>query len=300
MPTKIELLKIRDFGEIVSDTFLFIKENFKPLIKCFYIFCGFFILANISFTIIEQLKLQSVLNGDLTTVRTSNIFQNSIEKFYALGVLYVLAMIIAVLNVAAIHTTILCFMAVYKEKGNVAPEPSELWGYFKYFFFRILGSGFLLSVMLGLGLVFCLVPGIWLSPILGIIMPIMVFENTSFGYAFNKSFRLIRNNWWLTFGSIIIIFIVLYVISVVLIAPVTLINLSNLVIHRDGFKNMATTNIITAILTGFLQIMYVFPIITASLCYFNMSEQSEGTGLLGRISQLGTSEPSDNLPAEEY
>jgi hypothetical protein len=37
---------------------------------------------------------------------------------------------------------------------------------------------------------------VYLSPILALILPIMVMENTSFGYAFNRSFVLIKENWW--------------------------------------------------------------------------------------------------------
>ncbi len=31
---QIELRKARDFGELINDSFLFIKGNFKPLLRC--------------------------------------------------------------------------------------------------------------------------------------------------------------------------------------------------------------------------------------------------------------------------
>ena len=42
MPSKIELLKVRDFGEIITDSFGFVRQNFKQLVKCFFVFSGFF------------------------------------------------------------------------------------------------------------------------------------------------------------------------------------------------------------------------------------------------------------------
>lgn len=62
MPAKIELLKTRDFGEVITDTFVFIRENFKPLIKCFVIFCGFFVVASAVFSAIQQAKAIGVVN----------------------------------------------------------------------------------------------------------------------------------------------------------------------------------------------------------------------------------------------
>ena len=43
MIQKVEFRKVRDFGEVISDTFLFMKQNFKPLFKAFFYLCGFFL-----------------------------------------------------------------------------------------------------------------------------------------------------------------------------------------------------------------------------------------------------------------
>src|SRR5688572_17638407 len=42
---KIEFRKIRDFGEVMNDTFSFVRQNFKPLFKSFFAICSFFMIA---------------------------------------------------------------------------------------------------------------------------------------------------------------------------------------------------------------------------------------------------------------
>ena len=47
MTENIEFKKRRDFGQVINDTFTFMRQNFKPLIKTYFIFCGLFVLASL-------------------------------------------------------------------------------------------------------------------------------------------------------------------------------------------------------------------------------------------------------------
>lgn len=129
----------------------------------------------------------------------------------------------------------------------------------------------------------------------------MIIENTSFGYAFNKSFKLAHKNFWTTFGATFIMVIIVYVAALVIIMPISALNMGSLFLHFGKGKPMSLT---VAIISGVLQqissILYILPIITACLCYFSLAEATEGAGLMGRISQLGNVTPENNLPEEEY
>ncbi|RZL26942.1 MAG: hypothetical protein EOO96_22340 [Pedobacter sp.] len=63
MLLKIEFKKIRDFGQIINDTFTFIRQNFKPLIKTYYIFCGLFVLAGMLAMLLQQYKAVNIINN---------------------------------------------------------------------------------------------------------------------------------------------------------------------------------------------------------------------------------------------
>jgi len=301
MPPKFELLKNRDFGEIITDTFVFIRQNFKPLITSFITFCGFFILAGGILSAIQQTKAIGVVNEVAYSSGTPRMFGNSNPFNNIFNVEYFLAMGFLLLNYIAMPVTILSFMALYREKGGIAPTTQEVWGYFKYFFFRIFGSGVLLFLLLIIGFLLCLIPGLYLYPVFALIFPIIIFENTSFSYAFSKSFKLIKDKWWETFGALFVMGIIVYTAAAIVILPTTIINFGSLVLHpKHGVHLSVTLTVITAVLQSVCHIFYGVPIITIALCYFNLSEKMESTGLLGRINQLGQTNADDNLPKEEY
>lgn len=295
MSPKIELLKPRDFGEIINDTFIFVRQNFKPLMKYFFIFSGFFLLAGGATSIIQQLKLLDIVN---TRVNTNSY---SYDPFAFLGLEFFLNIFFIWLEYISISATVLCYMNLYKQKRNTAPESDEMWGYFKFYFFRLLWASLICGILMVIAFAFCVVPAFYFYPIFALIPPIIVMENSSFGYAFSHSFKLIKDNWWVTFGSIIIIFIILYVASMVVVMPAAIINGISIYssLTRGGSASVIAT-VVTTILSQVAHVFYILPVITIGLCYFNLNESKEGTGLIDRISQFGNINPDANAAPEEY
>jgi hypothetical protein len=297
MDPKIELAKPRDFGEIINDTFTFIRQNFKPLLKYFFIFCGFFILATAATSVLNQINMFRSVN---------NFNPNSFDNDSAFGrvssiltPVYFLNLTFLLLTYSSITVMVLSYMALYKQNRNLTPTTEEMWGYIKYFFLKALGSSILIGLLVGVGLVFCIIPGIYLYPAMALVLPIMVIENTSFSYAFNQSFRLIKDNWWLIFGALIVIFIVYYVASLVVLVPASLLTMGSLFFHFNKGTSL-TAIVITTILQSIVHIFHVLSIVGACICYFSLTENKEGTGLIERINQFGTSTPDPNITPEEY
>jgi hypothetical protein len=289
----IELAKVRDFSAIINDSFMFLRQNFKPLLRAFFTFCGFFIVASIIASISQQLKMHEfMVENDLPSIpanRISNYMQTwGIEA--ALSVLFML------LSYTAIPVTVLSYITIYKEKGNIAPTNEEIWGYFKYYYLKIIGCIILNAIIVMVGFVFCLVPGFWLYPIMALTLPIIIIENASYGYAFNQSFRLIKDNWWVTFGAIFIMGIIVGISGAIVTVPAALWSQFSVLLHWPGGK-IAT--ILSGVLSHVALVLYILPVITIALCYFSLNEQKEGTGLMARINQIGENK-DDNLPAEEY
>ncbi|MVN21203.1 glycerophosphoryl diester phosphodiesterase membrane domain-containing protein [Mucilaginibacter arboris] len=292
MQPKIELVKTRDFGEIINDTFTFISQNWKPLLKSYAIICGFFIVANLVVALLQQNKVISAMQTPITPhtyfTRFSGMF----------GITYLLSMIFGLLSYTSITLVPLCFIALYKEKGNVAPETEEVWGYFKYYFFKVMGSYLLIGICLVIGFALCLVPGFYLAPIFMLILPVMVMENTGFGYSWSRSFQLIKENWWQTFGAIVVIWIITYAALMIFIIPVTLFSVGTMFIAKSHPSSSGL--MLTTIVSALCQVFLILPVITAALCYFNLNEKKEGTGLMDRINKFGSNDPDAGLPKEEY
>jgi hypothetical protein len=298
MIPNIELAKPRDFGEIINDTFIFVRQNFKPLLKYFFIFCGFFLAATAATSILTQIHVfKNVNNLNPNSFDSDNRF----AAFSFLTPTYFLTMLFLVLEYISISVMVLCYMALYKQKQNNVPEMDEMWGYFKFYFLKILGSAIVITILVVVGAIFCLIPGIYLYPIMALVLPIMVIENTSFNYAFNHSFRLIKDNWWATFGVLVVIFIILYVARMILVMPSALLTMGSLFLHfTKGTTVSVTAVIVTTILGAFSHIFQILTVVATCLCYFNLTESKEGTGLIERINQFGTTNPDSNITPEEY
>ncbi len=292
MEPKVEFAKVRDFGEIISDTFLFVRENFKPLLSAFFTFCGIFLVAAAVTGILNQFKLADVYSDpEMVTNAAGRIF----------GIQYFLTLLFSILSVTAIMVTTLAYITIYREKGNIAPTNEEIWGYFKYYYLKIFGST-LISMVIGfIGFIFCVIPGIYLYPILGLIFPIMMVENTSYGYAFSKSFKLIKNNWWLVFGSLFIISLIVSIAMGIAVAPFSVTSFIDTFLNpKKGLQISKPMAVVAVIVGQICHALYVLPFVTLALCYFSVNESKEGTGLLDRINKLGNNDADNNLPAEEY
>jgi hypothetical protein len=299
MIPNIELAKPRDFGEVINDTFTFIRQNFKPLLKYFFIFCGFFILATSALMVLLQMKALSFANNV-----NPNSFddQGYFSRVFSLISGYLILIIFMVLEYIAVNVTILCFMVLYKQKQNTIPTVEEMWGYFKFYYLKILGSTILLYILIIIGMFFCLIPGIYLLPIFALVPPIMIFENTSFGYAFNHSFKLIKDNWWVTFGIMVVMYIILYVANLTVSIPAIILGAGSVFLHlRGGGKALSLPiAIFTTAIQAAEYVFHILMVVAVGLCYFSLTENKEGTGMLERIDQFGKANPNADITPEEY
>ena len=294
MFSKIEFKKTRDFGQVINDTFTFIRQNFKPLIKNYFIFCGLFVLGGMLSMLLQQYKTVNMIN---------NIGPGTTKDAFGFGTLYgieyFLAVIFSLGGYASTTVATLSYIAVYVQKGNEIPTTDEVWGYFKHYFFRVFGSSILLILLLLVGFLFCLIPGFWLFPFIAMVFPIMVIENGTLGYSFGRSFKIIKDNFWLTFGTLIIIWIIVYACMSLVVLPTTLFSMIGMFSSKKPHMSLTFTMLGT-VLQYLCQVCTVIPIVTITLSYFNLVEQKESTGLMERISNFGTEEKQvDNRP-EEY
>jgi len=300
MSTKIELAKTRDFGEIISDSFMFVRENIGPLVKCFFIFCGFFILAAIVSSTLQQAKMMGTINNfnpdDYSSVSSPfDVFSRFLSFEFFLAMLFQFLMYITLM------ITVISYMAIYKAKGNQPATPEEVWGYIKYYFLKIAGSSILIAIMMVIGFVCCVIPGIWLYPIFSLIFPIMIIENTGFGYAFSQSFRIIKDNWWVTFGVLFVMGIIISIMAAIVVMPASLITVGSVLLHPSKGLHLSTPLVIlTTSLSALSHIFYILGGVSVTLCYYSLTEQKDSTGLMDRINQMGNDTPDTNLPGEEY
>jgi hypothetical protein len=295
MAQQVEFKKVRDFGEVIGDTFLFIKQNFKPLLKTFIYFCGFFMLAGL----LTAIMVQSNVFREAGAMKIAPIYTNSYSRISDFAGQYLLLIIFIMLFYNAIYVSMLSYVTLYIEKGNIAPSTQEVWGYYKYYFFRVLGSSIVAGLFMVICFICCIIPGIYVFPAMSIFYPIIILENASLGHSFDRSFKLVKNEWWITAAILLVVWIITYFMSMVIQMPAAIIMMFTAISHTE--QPISNAYIILSSCGQYLSyIFFIIPIIASALIYFNLVERKESVGLMSRIERLGADSTDKHHTEEEY
>ena len=287
METKfLELKKIRDFGEILNATFIFLKQNVKPLFKALITYAGPFILLSAIATGYYQ---SNALN---TTLLTLNPGMNSLISYFEDIMLSLLLLIVASsLSYTMIITTVYSYMKLYVMHGKEGIVSEDLGRLIGKNFFRVFGTSIVIFLAIMIGMIFCFVPGIYLGVSLCLIFPIMIFEDISFSNAFSRSFKLTHYQWWWTLLILIVIYLIVAVVGYIIAIPQMIISFVygfNSVAKSanpiEGIKDIML--VVTVFMTFINSLLGVIPFVTIALQYFNIVEKKENPALLNRINQM--------------
>jgi hypothetical protein len=289
--TSVNFKQKRDFGEVINATFAFIGQEYRLLGKAilFYVVPILVISAILSVLLgIEQQKLvNSLKSGDIDL---------TISPFAMVAPTYkytLLSLVISLLGLSVLRCIIYGYISVYIQRGKDQFTLDDVWAEAKKFVLPILGTSIVIGLLVGVGFVCCILPGIWLGVSLSLIYMAMIYEGKGMGDAFNRSFNLTKDNWWSTFGIIIIAFIIVYILQLLLSIPSILMGFKS---FFSAFKNPGnlealnfTTSfyIISSITQLFTYFLFTIPFIALAFQYFNLVETKERPSLQDKIDQIG-------------
>ena len=289
----IELRKIRDFGENMNDAFLFIRQNFRPLIKSFLAICAVFMLAQAIFNGMYQSRSMAFFK-DIFSGQRGNA--NSLSKVFSIE--YFLMILSAWLTFAAINVALGGYIKYYAQNNGTPPTLEEVWTIFKKYFFVILLYTVPVYFIIVVGCFFCLLPGIYLWVVFVPFSLVVIFEERSFGDAFGRCFDLIRENFWSSFAIYLVSYII-YSICGLLIGGIV-----SALVALAGYLTTDDLGTSYAVLTSFLNIFsfcfYIIFFVSAALNYFSLVEIKEGTGILNRIDNIGKNKDNFDNIEEQY
>jgi hypothetical protein len=280
---EIEFRKIREFGDNLSDTFLFIRKNIRLLLVSVLAICGVIMLAQAIFNGVNQTRLFSVFDQfrkgmyDDQYRNFSNIF--TVEYF--------MSIFCAWLTHVSMQTTLASFIKIYVAQGNVAPRVEQVWEVFKRNILKVFLYTIPVFLLIVVGFIFCVVPGVFLAVVLIPFPMILVIEDAGFGHAFKRCFDIIKDNFWISLGTYIVAGMIYY-FSVLIISVVV-----GMVIGVMTFlttRNLGmTAGIVTSVLNVFSGTFYIIFFVSAAFQYYNLVERKEGPGILQRIDKIGSS-----------
>jgi hypothetical protein len=295
---KIELRRTRDFSTKINATFEFAKQNLNVLAKGLVYISGPFLLLQGVFTGLYQKQILS-----FTPVNTNPFGMFTSEAFSWLGI----AMVFAVFAYMSSLLVITEFMRLYeiREEPQSIDVP-ELWEGVKANLVKMIGVGILVAIIITLSTLFFILPGIYISIVLSLLVPVIMIEGKGFGEAFSRCFALITEKWWSTFGLILVTSIIASVMGMVFTIPQYVFTfligahkVSN-INSQPALWEQAGLIISSMIYTFGGSLLRSIVAIAVIFQYYNLVERKESRGLLSKVESFGKPEEAEAPHDETY
>jgi hypothetical protein len=282
---RIELRRIREFGEVFNATFEFIKQEFKPLGKSLLVFVlPFVMILGIVIVLFSSFSFGMLTKPE--NIGTANYFMTIFQ-------LYAILIIAGILLQTMIMSTVYSYLNLYLKKSETGI--SEMFTEIRGNFFPVLGASILSGVVIIIGCLFCFFPGIYLGVSLSMINIALIIEKKGIGNAFSRSFQLSHKQWGWTFLILFVSIILYYVISLILNIPGMVIGFTSV---WQNFRNPVNPYekygmayiIYTAAISTVTYLLLIIPALLIAFQYFNIVETIEKPSLVEEIGNIGKGE----------
>lgn len=291
----INFRRERELGEILTDTFKFLRLNYKDLWKVFYKVVGPFLLLLIAvyalyFYFSMNKASRIIYEGDVNI----NVFSS--VGFGFMGVLSVLLFAVASLLFYATYSASMNYSVKSYMENNGVIDVDEVAQNVKNTRGRFMGLTLLSGLIVAAGILFCFIPGVYLYVPMSLVFAIAAFKNFNTNDSISFSFKLIKNNWWMSFLTLLVMGIIYTMVSYVFKVPETIYGLAKGIlfsetIFGDGdiLSIYDTPYLILSIIGVIGQFFaYVLVIFVAVFIYFNLDEKHNQTGSFEAIDNLGS------------
>lgn len=189
--SEIQFRKKREAGDIFGDSFLFLKQEIKPLSKLFALYVLPFVLIYAVLQVYMQKEIMSridVSDPEMIMANLKPIYLNLLTA--SLFGLFVNALLAG---------TLYTYIDFYIKKGKGNFEIHEITGVLFSNSLMTLSAIFLLFAITAFGITIFIIPGIYFANTLSLSLFIVIFEKKGMGNAFLRSWYLVNKQWWNTF-----------------------------------------------------------------------------------------------------
>ena len=287
----IEFKKQRELGDIISDTFAFIRVQFKPFFSAFFTIVGPYLLA-----MLICMGFYLYIAGDQFNFIAIQ-YSSTTPDLLMFGLSFFMYLISMVVVYTISQATVLHYIKSYAA-SNGSVDMHEVRRNVYKSFWSFIGLGILVGLSVGIGFLFCFIPGIYLYVPLTLSFSVLVFTEKDVMDSYGYTFTLVKDEWWITFAAVFVIGIIVTVASYAFSLPASIYNLVSMGISSgemdiESFSELTTDpiHIFLQILAAIAQFMLnLITVVAGCLIYFNLNEKKNFTGTYERIKNLGGTE----------
>lgn len=268
--------KSRDLGDLLTDTFQYIRIYYKSLGYglIYFVLPLYIIQAFLLQGYSDQLFANILQPGDFSAFETL-----SSPRYLVSIVLSMVAY--AMLTIVSLKHMYLTKMGEVIESGtlieNSLPLLLKLGVLYIILFFIILFSAF-----------FFFFPAIFFGIRLSLAPAALILENRGVGDSISRSWELTQGFWWATFALFIIMYIIVFFCSYAFILPATILSIffsDTGTITDSGLLSTIISTFMT-LSTSIASLFIVILHLAFGLQFFNIVERKEGEGLRSKIEGL--------------
>lgn len=288
----VEFKKERDLGAIITDTFKFIRLEWKPFFTTVFkiaIVPLLLAIAGILYFSYEQSNLYSSVDftNPSTVPTASNWGIGYMVSMVVMMISYMIAL--AMINVASMYY----IKSYIDNKGNVNFD--EVKQNVKDNVWSFIGLGILVGIMVGIGTIFCFAPGIYLFVVLSLASSIYVFKGKEVIDSISYSFEFIKEHFWATFGVLIVMVLLVMVLGYIFSIPAMIYSMAKIfagVANEDPTQMMSVFSdpvyIILTIISYIGRFLFTtVTLVSTVLIYFDINEQKYASGTIEKIDSIG-------------
>jgi hypothetical protein len=286
----VEFKKERDLGAIISDTFKFLRLEWKPffgtILKTSFLPIMIAIVGMVFYMYSFPNILGSLVSLDDGIYNEPN-FGSLFTTMAFVGVFFLIAYVIMII-------TALYYIKSYID-NNGRVDFTMVQDAVKEKFWSFAGLFILVGLIMMASAMLCFFPIIYTGIVLSLAAPIMVFNNLDVGDTIGYSFKFVNGHWWETFGVMLVVGIITTIIGYIFSIPAviyffikmgTVITANDPTAMTDAFKDPIYLALNGVSYIGQF-ILYGVTLVSNVFIYFDIAEQKYGTGTQEKIDNLG-------------
>jgi hypothetical protein len=267
---EIEFRKKRELSEIISDSFLFIKQEYKPISKLIFTYVlPFLILYGI-----VQVYFQMKVLGNIDLSNPESMMANIGPIYLNLFLFSLFGIFVQSLLIGAFYS----YLEIYIKKGKGNFELSEITPLLFSNGLLALSASLVLFIVVIFGMFIFIIPGIYFANTFSLVIIIFMFEKKGLGNAFSRSWILVKSQWWNTFLLNIIGVIIIWAMSFVLSLPSLIIGVGTNVlnsIESGPVEQPQSYWILIGLTTIISSLFWIIPYTFLAMHYFNLDERTK-------------------------
>ncbi|WP_010661944.1 hypothetical protein [Marinilabilia salmonicolor] len=277
---EIELVKYRDFSDVFNGSFAFMSQELRQLIRVFGLYAGVPVIISV---ILSALYMQDAFATIFETI--NNGVQSGPNP-----VLILLTIIVSFVAQVFIMGLVPAYLGEYEDKGRNGFTAADVWNRFARHFGAIIGYSIITGLLMFVGFIFLIIPGIYLMVPFTFVLYVKVIEDKDLGDTLSRCFQLVKNRWWATFGIIILAYLIISVVGWLFSIPTLIvagIQGFTAVSGGEAVDGSSLGIILSTVFAGLGQyILYPVLYVIIAFQYYTLREQKDRSSLMDRISSI--------------